>query len=47
MIKIANKVNAQGETTEARLDDADGRIDQAVIQGLHHNMALGFVAMST
>ena len=46
-IKIVDKVNAQGETAEARLDDADGRIDQAVIHGMHHGVALGLAVMST
>jgi hypothetical protein len=30
VIKIADKVNAQGETSELRLDDVDDHIDQAV-----------------
>jgi peptide deformylase len=47
LIKIADKVNAQGETIEARLDASDGRIDEAIIQGMHHGVALGLAAMST
>ena len=45
--KIADKVNAQGETSEARLDAADGRIDQAVIQGVHLGASLGLATMTS
>ena len=45
--KIADKVNAQGETSEARLDAVDGRIDQAVIQGVHLGASLGLAAMTS
>ena len=45
--KIADKVNAQGETSEARLDAADGRIDQAIIQGVHLGASLGLAAMTS
>jgi len=47
VIKIADNVNTQGETAEARHDDVDGRIDQAVIHGVHHGVALRLAAMST
>ena len=45
--KIADKVNAQGETSEARLGAVDGRIDQAVIQGVHLGASLGLAAMTS
>jgi len=45
--KVADKVNAQGETSEARLDAVDGRIDQAVIQGVHLGASLGLAAMTS
>ena len=45
--RIADKVNTQGGTSEARLDAADGRIDQAVIQGVHLGASLGLAAMTS
>ena len=45
--KIADKVNAQGKTSEARLDAVDGRIDQAIIQGVHLGASLGLAAMTS
>ena len=45
--KIADKVNAQGETSEARLGAVDGRIDQAVIQGVQLGASLGLAAMTS
>ena len=47
MNKVADKVNAQGETSEARLDAMDGRVDQAVIQGVHLGVSLGLAAMTS
>jgi len=40
-------VNAQGETSEARLDAVDGRVDQAIIQGVHLGVSLGLAAMTS
>jgi tetrahydromethanopterin S-methyltransferase subunit G len=45
--EVADKVNARGETVEARLDAVHGRVDQAVIQGMHLGVSLGLVAMSS
>ena len=40
-------MNAQGETSEARLDAVDGRVDQAIIQGVHLGVSLGLAAMTS
>lgn len=45
--KVADKVNARGETAEARLDAVYGRVDQAIIQGVHLGVSLGLAAMSS
>ena len=45
--RVADKVNAQGGTAEARLDAVDGRVDQAIIQGVHLGASLGLAAMSS
>jgi len=45
--KVADKVNAQGDTSEACLDAVDGRVDQAVIQGVHLGVSLGLAAMTS
>jgi hypothetical protein len=45
--RIANKVNAQGETSEARLDAVDGRIDEIVVHGMHLDASMGLAAMSS
>ena len=45
--RIADKVNAHGETVEERLDDADGRIDQVALHGVHLGVSLGLAAMSS
>ena len=44
--KVADKVNAQGKTSKARLDAVDGRVDQAIIQGVHLGVSLGLAAMT-
>ncbi len=45
--RIADKVNAQGETSEARLDAVDSRIDEVAVHGLHLGASMGLAAMSS
>jgi hypothetical protein len=45
--KLANKVNAPGDTPEARLGAVVGRIDEVALHGVRLGTALGLAAMST
>jgi hypothetical protein len=45
--KLANKVNAPGDTPEARLDAVVGRVDEVALHGVRLGTALGLAAMST
>jgi hypothetical protein len=45
--KVADKVNAQGENPEARLNAVEGRIDEVAVHGMHLGASMGLAAMST
>jgi hypothetical protein len=45
--KLANKVNAPGDTPEARLGTVVGRVDEVALHGVRLGTALGLSAMST
>jgi hypothetical protein len=45
--KLANKVNAPGDTPEARLGTVDDRIDEVALHGVRLGTTLGLAAMST
>jgi hypothetical protein len=45
--KLANKVNAPGDTSEARLGAVVGRVDEVALHGVRLDTALGLAAMST
>jgi hypothetical protein len=45
--KLANKVNAPGDTPEARLGAMVGRVDEVALHGVRLGTALGLAAMST
>jgi hypothetical protein len=45
--KLANKVNAPGDTPEAHLGAVVGRVDEVALHGVRLGTALGLVAMST
>jgi hypothetical protein len=45
--KLANKVNAPGDTPETRLGEVVGCIDEVALHGVHLGTALGLAAMST
>jgi hypothetical protein len=45
--KLANKVNAPGDTPEARLGAVVGRVDEVALHGVRLGTALGLSAMST
>jgi hypothetical protein len=45
--KLANKVNAPGDTPEARLGAVVGRVDEVALHGVRLGTALGPAAMST
>jgi hypothetical protein len=45
--KMANKVNAPGDTLEARLGAVAGRVDEVALHGVRLGTALGLAAMST
>jgi hypothetical protein len=45
--KLANKVNAPGDTPEARLGPVAGRVDEVALHGVRLGTALGLAAMST
>jgi hypothetical protein len=44
---LANKVNAPGDTPEARLGTVVGRVDEVALHGVRLGTALGLAAMST
>jgi hypothetical protein len=43
--KLANKVNAPGDTPEARLGTVEGRIDEVALHGVRLGTTLGLSAM--
>jgi hypothetical protein len=45
--KLANKVNALGDTPEVRLGAVAGRVDEVALHGVCLGTALGLAAMST
>jgi hypothetical protein len=45
--KLANKVNAPGDTPEARFGAVEGRIDEVALHGVRLGTTLGLAAMST
>jgi hypothetical protein len=45
--ELANKVNAPGDTPEARLGAVAGRVDEVALHGVRLGTALGLAAMST
>jgi hypothetical protein len=45
--KMANKVNAPGDTPEVRLGAVAGRVNEVALHGVHLGTALGLAAMST
>jgi hypothetical protein len=45
--KLANKVNAPGDTPEARLGAVVGHVDEVSLHGVRLGTALGLAAMST
>jgi hypothetical protein len=45
--KLADKMNAPGDTSEARLGTVVGRIDEVAVHGIRLGTALGPVAMLT
>jgi hypothetical protein len=45
--KLANKVNAPGDTSEARLGAVEGCIDDVALHGVRLGTTLGLAAMST
>jgi hypothetical protein len=45
--KLANKVNAPGDTPEARLGAVENRIDKVALHGVRLGTTLGLAAMAT
>jgi hypothetical protein len=45
--KLANKVNAPGDTPEARLGAMENRVDEVALHGVRLGITLGLAAMST
>jgi hypothetical protein len=45
--KLANKVNAPGDTPEARLGAVENRVDEVALHGVRLGTTLGLAAMST
>jgi hypothetical protein len=45
--KLANKLNAPGDTPEARLGAVVGRVDEVALHGVCLGTTLGLAAMST
>jgi hypothetical protein len=45
--KLVNKVNAPGDTPEARLGAVVGRVDEVALHGVRLGTALGLAAIST
>jgi hypothetical protein len=44
---LANKVNAPGDTSEARLGAVVGRVDEVALHGVRLGTTLGLATMST
>jgi hypothetical protein len=44
--KLANKVNAPGDTPEARLGTVEDRVDEVALHGVRLGTTLGLAAMS-
>jgi hypothetical protein len=44
--KLANKVNAPGDTPEARLGAVEDRVDEVALHGVRLGITLGLAAMS-
>jgi hypothetical protein len=45
--KLANKVNAPGDTPEALLGAVEDRVDEVALHGIRQGTTLGLAAMST
>jgi hypothetical protein len=45
--KLANKVNAPGDTPEARLGAVEDRVDEVALHGVRLGTTLGLAAMAT
>jgi hypothetical protein len=45
--KLANKMNALGDTPEARLGAVEDRVDEVTLHGVRLGTTLGLAAMST
>jgi hypothetical protein len=45
--KLADKVNAPGDTLEARLGTVEDRVDEVALHGIHLGTTLGLAAMAT
>jgi hypothetical protein len=45
--KLANKVNAPGDTPEARLGAVAGRVNEVALHGVRLGITLGLAVMST
>jgi hypothetical protein len=45
--KLADKVNAPGDTPEARLGVVEGRVDEVALHGVRLGTTLGLAAMAT
>jgi hypothetical protein len=45
--KLANKVNAPGDTPKAHLGAVEGRVDEVALHGVRLGTTLGLAAMST
>jgi hypothetical protein len=45
--KLANKVNAPGDTPEARLGAVEDRVDEVALHGVRLGTTLGLATMST
>jgi hypothetical protein len=45
--KLANKVNAPGDTTEAHLGAVEDRVDEVALHGVRLGTTLGLAAMAT
>jgi hypothetical protein len=46
VVKLANKVNAPGDTPEAHLGAVEGRVDEVALHGVRLGTTLGLDAMS-
>jgi hypothetical protein len=45
--KLANKVKAPGDTSEARLGAVEDRVDEVALHGVHLGTTMGLAAVST